>query len=69
MILGEVEYTVWRNDAGKVVSEDSPGAIATSVSEQVRGMRALEGVSMWGPLIKAWLWDPMDDNDVKDFLT
>ena len=35
MILGEVEYTVWRDAQGNVVWEDAPGATATEVSEQV----------------------------------
>ncbi len=35
MILGEVEYTVWRDAQGQVVGEDAPGATATEVSEQV----------------------------------
>ena len=35
MILGEVEYTIWRDAQGKVVGEDGPGVTATEVSEQV----------------------------------
>jgi hypothetical protein len=34
MILGEVEYTVWRDSEGRPVPEDTPGASPTSVSEQ-----------------------------------
>jgi len=33
MILGEVEYTVWRDEAGNVVDEDAPGATGTRVAE------------------------------------
>ena len=36
MILGEVEYFVWRDAEGKNVPEGTPGATATSVSEAVR---------------------------------
>ena len=32
MILGEVEYTVARDEDGRVVEEDHPGAVVTRVS-------------------------------------
>ena len=37
MILGEVEYTVWRDEQGRVTTEDGPGAMPTEIPEQVRG--------------------------------
>ena len=37
MILGEVEYTVWRDEQGRVTTEDGPGAMPTEIPEQVSG--------------------------------
>ncbi len=38
MILGEVEYTVWRDAEGNHVAEDAPGAVPHQVTEQVRAL-------------------------------